>query len=333
MKNWKKAGLTALAGSLVAFSANAGELAVSGSAKVTYTGDTGKNDTSAANESPGVDGARWGMARGITFTGTGEMDNGWNMTVSQTLLAATQSAGAVTLDMGDAGTLVYQQTTGSLGIGKIDDMMPTASEEVWDGIDTNGTSTDGGVTGKVSGGAAGFNYSNTMGMATINVGYGPKGQSGGSDGANSGTGGNVSSTSVTLQITPMDGLSVGIGSGEVGSTTIGQTNDHDTYYATYTWGPITAGYQHSEIDMYNTSADYESDGFGVLFAVNDEISISYGERDTTKSGTANEEQIEGIGASYTMGSMSLAFHKNKGTNVAQSSAESEHTEIALSFSF
>ena len=45
-----------------------------------------------------------------------------------------------------------------------------------------------------------------MGMATINVGYGPKGQGGGSDGANTGAGGNISSTSVTLQITPMDGL-------------------------------------------------------------------------------------------------------------------------------
>ena len=286
MTNWKKAGLTALAGSLVAFSANAGELAVSGGAKITYTGDTGKQDTSGANADPGVDGQRWGMGRGITFTGTGEMDNGWNMTYSQTLLAGSQSAGAVTLDMGDAGTLVYQQTSGALGIGKIDDMMPTASEEVWDGLDTNGTTASGGVTGKVSGGVNGFNYSNTMGMATINVGYDPKGAAGGSDGANSGTGGNVSTTSVTLQVTPMDGLSIGIGSGEKGSTTVGQTNDHDTYYATYTWGPITAGYQHSEIDMYNTTADYESDGFGILFAVNDEISISYGERDTDKGGDA-----------------------------------------------
>jgi len=334
MKNWKKAGLTALAGSLVAFSATAGEFAVSGSAKVTYTGDTGKNDTGGNNASPGVDGARWGMARGVTFTGSGEMDNGWNMTVSQTLLAGSQSAGAVTLDMGDAGTLVYQQTTGSLGIGKIDDMMPTASEEVWDGIDTNGTVASGGVTGLVSGSAAGFNYSNTMGIATINIGYGPKGQSGGSDGGNAGAGGNASSTSIAVQLSPMDGLDIGAGSGEVGSTTVGEVNDHSTYYATYTWGPVTVGYQNSEIDMYNTSADYESDGYGVLFAVNDELSLSYGERDTTKSGTAAEEQIEGFGASYTMGSMSLALHKNKGTNVGQTSgAESEHTEIALSFSF
>ena len=334
MTNWKKAGLTALAGSLVAFSANAGELSVSGSAKITYTGDTGKEDTSGANASPGVDGQRWGMGRGITFSGSGEMDNGWNMTLSQTLLAGAQSAGTVTLDMGDAGTLLYQQTSGSLGIGKIDDMMPTASEEVWDGIDTNGTSSAGGVTGKVSGGVNGFNYSNTVGIVTLDIGYDPKGQAGGSDGANAGTGGNVSSTSVAIQFSPMDGLNIGAGTGEVGNTTtVGEVNDHETYFATYTWGPITAGYQHSEIDMYNTSSDYESDGFGILFAVNDELSISYGERDTELSGDAQEEQMEGIGASYTMGSMSLALHKNKGTNVAQSTAESEHTEIALSFSF
>ena len=37
MKNLKKVGLTALAGSLVAFSANAVELGVSGTAEVTYT--------------------------------------------------------------------------------------------------------------------------------------------------------------------------------------------------------------------------------------------------------------------------------------------------------
>ena len=40
MNNLKKIGLSALAGSLVAISANAAELSVSGSVEVTYT-DTG----------------------------------------------------------------------------------------------------------------------------------------------------------------------------------------------------------------------------------------------------------------------------------------------------
>ena len=45
MKNMKKLGLSALAGSLVAFSANAAELSVSGGVELTYTetgGNTGK---------------------------------------------------------------------------------------------------------------------------------------------------------------------------------------------------------------------------------------------------------------------------------------------------
>ena len=41
MTNLKKIGLTALAGSLVATSAFAGSLSVSGGAKMSYTADTG----------------------------------------------------------------------------------------------------------------------------------------------------------------------------------------------------------------------------------------------------------------------------------------------------
>jgi outer membrane protein OmpU len=45
MNKFKKVGLSALAGSLAAFAANAGELAVSGSAEVTYHNDSGSSDT------------------------------------------------------------------------------------------------------------------------------------------------------------------------------------------------------------------------------------------------------------------------------------------------
>ena len=45
MKNLKKIGLSALAGSLVAFSANAVEMGVSGTAEVTYTTNGGNELT------------------------------------------------------------------------------------------------------------------------------------------------------------------------------------------------------------------------------------------------------------------------------------------------
>ena len=56
MDNLKKVGLSALAGSLVAFSAQAGELSVSGGAKMTYTADTG-------NEDVAHDGTRFGLQK------------------------------------------------------------------------------------------------------------------------------------------------------------------------------------------------------------------------------------------------------------------------------
>ena len=68
MNNFKKIGLTALAGSLVATSAVAGEMSVSGGAsnKVRNT----KNMTKAST------GKSFSMGDQLTFTGSGELDNG-----------------------------------------------------------------------------------------------------------------------------------------------------------------------------------------------------------------------------------------------------------------
>ena len=69
MNNIKKIGLTALAGSLVATSAFAGAMSVSGSAKVTY----------ASNGEESVTGCTpFTNSKGITFSGSGELDNGFN---------------------------------------------------------------------------------------------------------------------------------------------------------------------------------------------------------------------------------------------------------------
>jgi len=336
MTNWKKAGLTALAGSLVAFSANAGDLSVSGSATLTYAGKSGAQDgTSSSATLDGHDGQRWGMGRTISFTGSGEMDNGWTVTLSQSLTAGGVSGNSISLDMGDMGTLDYQNSTAARGIGKIDDVMPTAHEEVWDGVDVNGTVAGGGITGKVSGGADGFNYSKSADMFTVNIGYHPKGQNGATGGAVTGSGANNSALSATVELDPMDGLKIGAGWGEQGSTTsTGYDNDHSTYYATYAWGGFTVGYQVSEIDMYNTTADYDRDAYGISYAVNDDLSISYGSSETDLGGNATDAEIDGWSASYTMGSMSFTVHRNKGSGVGHAaSMSSEHTEASVSFAF
>ena len=95
MNKITKIGLTALAGSLVATSAFAGAMSVSGSAKVTY----------ASNGEEGVaGGTAFTNSKGITFSGSGELDNGFNVSTSYTMTNAAFSTSHVTVDMGDSGT-------------------------------------------------------------------------------------------------------------------------------------------------------------------------------------------------------------------------------------
>jgi outer membrane protein OmpU len=330
MTNLKKVGLSALAGSLVAVSAYAGELSVSGSAKFTYTADTGNEDAEA-------DGNRFGMAQGLTFSGSGELDNGHTVSLTHVMSSngGGKSTSVLSYDMGAIGSIKYQQDSGSLGIGNIDDVTPTANEEVFDGLDTEGSNET--PNGRVSGGITGFQYTYSNDMLTAMLGYSPK-----SDSSSTGDGSNgtavalQSSTSIALKINPMDGLTIVAGTGSKGNADGLKEDDHDTYGIVYAWGPIQVGYQHSEIDdgTTSTTADTEQDMVSIAFAVNENLSISYGEQDTDRDGTTLTQEVKGFSVGYSMGGMTIKAHKNEGTNIAQTANnESEHTEIAVSFAF
>lgn len=331
MTNLKKIGLSALAGSLVAFSAQAGSLEVSGGAKFTYTGDTGAQDLEA-------DGNRFGMQQLLSFTGGGELDNGHNISLGHYIQAdgGGKSSSVLTYDMGEMGALSYRQDSGDVGIGKIDDIMPTADEEVWNGLDADSIS-DGteSLNGRVDAGVTGFNYAYTMGMTSINVGYGVKGSGDSNDdGENSGTGAVESSTSIAVSMKPIDGLRIVAGTGEKGQDA-STSNDHTTYGFTYAFGPLTVGAQQSEIDFSAAATkDLETDLYGVSFAVNDDLSISYGSQETTADGDSDKQKVTGVSVGYSMGSMTIKAHKNKAENIQQvANVESEHTEVAISFAF
>ena len=104
MNNLKKVGLTALAGALVSVSANALDVSVSGGASISFSGEE-KQTT----------GNGWSMTDGITFSSSGEMDNGMTVTATQILnnddvasdrVFDTQS---LAIDMGDTGALTFNQ--------------------------------------------------------------------------------------------------------------------------------------------------------------------------------------------------------------------------------
>jgi len=335
MTNWKKAGLTALAGSLVATSAFAGAMTVSGTANLSYTANSGAEDTARTDETEvGNDGSRWGTNKSVSFSGSGELDNGWTVSVGQTLVAGAATAGmSLTLDMGDLGSLNYETSSGARGIGKIKDMMPTADEDVGNGIDVDGTATAGGLSGTVSGGSTGFHYAKTIDTVEIGLGYSPKGGSTSGGGGVTGTGGGASTVSGFIKLDPMDGLEIGAGVGEAQSATASQTDDYTTIYATYVYGSLTVGYQVSEFDTYGTTADDEQTRWGVLYALNDEISVSYQNHENDDT-TSVDEEAEGWSASYTSGGMTFKVHRNSADNVSNATSnESEHTEVGVTFAF
>src|SRR6056300_1201087 len=99
MTNLKKIGLTALAGTLATTSfANAGSLDVGGVAQMIW--DNNQTDsTSKAGKSADA----FSMNTSSLFTGSGEMDNGWNVSVYQNITGGNFFSGDMAVDMGDMG--------------------------------------------------------------------------------------------------------------------------------------------------------------------------------------------------------------------------------------
>ena len=121
--NIKKIGLTALAASLVSVSANAGSMSVSGGASMNVTGHTGEGRNV---------GTSFTMCNQLTFTGSGELDNGWTFTVSTLLTDAyTVSSSYTSMTMGSMGTVSFGAHTGGASY-KYDEEVPQAYEQTSD---------------------------------------------------------------------------------------------------------------------------------------------------------------------------------------------------------
>ena len=72
----------------------------------------------------------------------------------------------------------------------------------------------------------------------------------------------------------------------------------------------------------------------VLYAVNDEMSISYQSHENDDSTNGVDEDAHGISASYTSGGMTFKVHRNTADDVGNTvSNESEHTEVGVTFAF
>jgi outer membrane protein OmpU len=319
MNKFKKIGLSALAGSLVAFSAQAGEMSVSGSASLTFSNADDKSLTNENNQ--------WSMGDSLTFTGSGELDNGMTISVSYELGGQGGATDAfddhsMSLDTNGMGTITFSGHGGTSALGTIDDTTPNAYEESWDIV-------TGADTGTLVGGVSGenmFTYTSPdLGGATIKATY-----LNADDAAT-----DTSYMDFVVIATPsmVDGLTVGFGMAETEETT-GTVIDDSTYYVSYAYGSVTVGYSMSESDGPNSSNDLDFEALGVSYAVSDDFTIAYSTSEVTKASDTDTQEASGISASYTSGGITVGGAMNSVDNVAyDADADREGYEFNIAFAF
>jgi len=326
--NIKKVGLTALAGSMVALSATAGELTVTGSMNMTYSTYSGNQDETNIISGIGVENSVWANA-------STELDNGFVVSLTQGINASDSTY--LTLDMGDLGTLSYAQDDASGGLEALDDKMPTAYEEVSDGLD--GTAATGTYTIAKFAQESGFAYSNTVGGATIGLTF-TDGHSGGATGdggvdkVNTTNASSNSSMSIGVEYPVMDtGLTLFGGIGEEGKAD-GKAHDEEIMGALFAYGPVTVGMQQNTTDDEDASVkDLTTDMASIAFNINENMAISYGIQDTD-NGSGTDQEAEGISVSYTMGALSIKAYKNEVDNLNHTAGDtSEKTEVSVAVAF
>ena len=298
MNNLKKLGLAVAGSTLVASSAYAGALDVSGNAKISMK--------SADDDE--VTGNSFAMDKGIKFTGSGELDNGYSVSYLYKMSDSSHTSSNVLIDMGDAGVAGVGRGNSGAGIRTVRYALPTAGEEVWDDVDTD----DNGIVG--TGDTNALYYTNTYGGVTFSGSYHKD---------------DATDKSFALTYSGlMDGLTLGYGGAEVGST-----QDQMTMFVKYTMGGLTAAYQVAELDNSGATADEDATGMAVSFAVNESLSVSYGVWDVDMA-TGTDEESSGVSASYTSGGMTIGLVSNATDNVAGgTSNEDTFKEVSISFAF
>ena len=354
MINLKKVGLTALAGSLAAVTANAGEISVSGAANVTYVTKSGNNTNSI------------GTDKDVKFSGSGDV-NGYTVSFHTTMTDAyTVSSSATVIGMGSMGSIGFGTGGGTNVAGAYDETYPRAYEEnsdaggqsaanyvgnwaddnaivyQWPGMDVGGVSLSGGLE-----------YSLQAGTATSNDG----GVAANSDTWGSGYG-------IGLTADSNMGLVVGAYYATRDNKNPNAVKDVDdetnmTWFANYSMGPVSIGYQTAYVDSGLTGAatsatattvaktvgtsagQFEADNMSIAFNVNDDLSISYAETEETydsrNAATTTDvtQEAESLQIAYSMGSMSIKAYSTEITNpnYDEDAANLKKNEIALGLAF
>jgi len=315
MNNLKKIGLTALGTALVTSTAVAGSLDVTGTAGITYVGNSGADNG----------GSKLTQKTTISFTGSADLDNGFTVSYYNNVSGDAMTSGNAhfDVDMGDMGKLRFagNGVSGNGAVGSWDDKTPAANEESWD------IKGGGGETGPIAQqtGDDSLIYTNSSAIdgVTIMLNYKP-----------SESGANDSTTGAGIAFTGVEGLNIGAAM-EDNNTTKDATVENTVFYATYAMDAFTVGFQSNETDSQAANADTEFEAWGVSYAVSEDLSISYGSSTVEfENSSLSDQEADAIGISWTNGSMSVTASRHDMSNLkGDATDDRDVTELNLTFAF
>ena len=334
--NIKKIGMTALAASLVSVSANAAELTASGGASIGLTTYSGKDVNY---------GRSFSMGNNVTFTGSGETENGLTVSLSFELDQAKAANGgpfdshSVTVASDALGTLKFSGHGGNSAASAID---TTAAGDIWDSFDntdwgvdldlsTDGLAKDGSVKNSEPGNnSIYYTAPELMDGLAINLSYTPHATS-------SGTTGGKSSMGYGLAYTGIDGLSVAYGITDIENETAGSIGEQTVIDIEYAYGPVTVGYSVSEYDVGTAANDQDTTSYAISYTVSENLSVSYGYEEIEGGSSSDiDAEYTKLSASYTTGGVTLSAAAAQAENIDHTSnaeADLDMYTVGASFAF
>ena len=333
MNKLTKIGVSALAGSLALTAANAIEMSVSGSAGgAMYNYDESNSKGGFYQFDSVVFSASGETDGGITVSASMELDNDNPGTSSSSNGMDNRS---FSFGSDSLGTVTFSGHGGVGVMGAWDDITPNAYEEVWDG--TSGA--DSRIDGRSGNNLLAYTSPSFSGLV-IKAAYQRAANDAATVAATS-NGYDISSyNDFGIQYSPemVDGLTIAYGEGTLDDTATTEI-EHSTVWVKYVTGGLTVAYQEHEADGHTAATTDESESFGISYAVSDDLTIAYGQRDydddiSSGSATSQEQKDSGFSISYTSGGMTIAGHMNENDNVGGvATADKDAYEIALSFAF
>jgi outer membrane protein OmpU len=315
-------------------------MAVTGSAAINF--ENYSADKTAGSKSTGT--KAFSMGNQLTFSGSGELDNGLTVALSfvldqnddSTAAGAAYTGGpfdshSVTISSDAMGTLKFHGEGGDSAQNAVGD---TAAGNIWDNFDTKG-----GKKLKESNAANNMMHYTLPSMIdglTLAASYLP------------GSGVDESDMAYSISYTGVEGLTVSYGAGSNDgqkveaddATPVNEANaDASTIKLSYVYGSVTLAYSDHEYDsaLAGGTEDQDATSWKVSYAVSDAISITYGQ-DEIDSGTADDQdaKFSKISTSYTSGGMTVSANMQEMENgdfSTAAAADADYVGLSVSFAF